>query len=62
MLRYAITPLFVILLFGASGCGGGIQEGIPANAGQISAEQQKAIDDAVAEEEAAAKAQGKKRE
>ena len=59
-LGYRLATL--ALLLGLTGCGGGIQEGIPPGAGQaITPEQQKALDDQVAAEEAAAKAEGKTR-
>lgn len=62
MLRLAVLAL-VLILPTLSGCGGGgIQEGIPAGAGGVSPEQQKELDRLVAEEEAAAKALGKKRQ
>jgi hypothetical protein len=61
MHRLAIIAL---LLVGMAGCGGGgIQEGIPPNAGQaLTPEQQKDHDALVAEEEAAAKGQAKDRQ
>jgi hypothetical protein len=61
MHRLAIIAL---LLVGMAGCGGGgIQEGMPPNAGQgLTPEQQKEHDDLVAKEEAASKAQGKDRQ
>jgi len=52
-----------VLLLGLTGCGGGIQEGIPANANQtLTPEQQKEHDDLMAQEEAASKSQGKNRQ
>lgn len=52
----------LVILLGLSGCGGGIQEGIPPGAGQmLTPEQQKEQDALVAQEEAAAKADGKTR-
>jgi hypothetical protein len=59
MHRFAIMA-FVLL--GMTGCGGGgIQEGMPANAsGGLTPEQKKEHDKLVAEEEAAAKSQGKR--
>jgi hypothetical protein len=61
MHRLAIIAL---LFVGMAGCGGGgIQEGIPPNAGQtLTPEQQKDHDALVAEEEAAAKGQAKDRQ
>ena len=59
MHRIAIIAL---LLVGMAGCGGGgIQEGMPLNAG-LTPVQQKEHDDLVAKEEAAAKAQSKERQ
>ncbi|WP_435020409.1 hypothetical protein TA3x_001813 [Tundrisphaera sp. TA3] len=55
--------IIAMLILGTTGCGGGIQEGIPSNVGGVlTPEQQKEHDDLVAQEEAAAKAQGKKRQ
>ena len=53
-LGYRLATLAILL--GLTGCGGGIQEGIPPNAGQLTPEQQKAVDALVAQEEADAKA------
>ena len=61
MLRLVVLGL-VLILPALSGCGGRIQEGIPAHAGGVSPEQQKELDRLVAEEEAQAKAAGKKRQ
>src|SRR4051812_18489082 len=59
-LGFWIAPL--ALLLGLSGCGGGVQGGIPPGVGQsLTPEQQKEHDALVAEEEAQAKAQGKGR-
>ncbi|WP_406693897.1 hypothetical protein V5E97_22935 [Singulisphaera sp. Ch08] len=48
------------ILMGLTGCGGGIQEGIPPGAGQaLTPEQQKEHDALVAQEEAESKARNK---
>lgn len=57
---YRLATLAILL--GLTGCGGGIQEGIPPGAGQaLTPEQQKEHDALVAQEEADAKAAGKNR-
>lgn len=61
MIRLAMLTLVLILPM-TSGCGGGIPEGIPPNAGGVTPERQKELDNLAAEEEAAAKALGKKRQ
>jgi hypothetical protein len=59
MFRLAVLALGLILPM-ISGCGGGIQEGVPTTAGGVTPEQQKEHDKLVAEEEAAAKTLGKR--
>lgn len=57
-LGYRLATLAILL--GLTGCGGGIEEGIPASAtGGLTPEQQKEHDALVAQEEADAKAQPK---
>jgi len=59
-LGYRLATLAILL--GLTGCGGGIQEGMPASVNQgLTPEQQKEHDALVAEEEAAAKTRGKNR-
>jgi len=53
-LGYGFSAL--ALVWGLSGCGGGIQEGMPADTGQLTPEQEQLQKDLMADEEAAAKA------
>jgi hypothetical protein len=60
MNRFGYRLATLAILLGLTGCGGGIEEGIPANVGQgLTPEQQKEHDALIAQEEAEAKAQPK---
>lgn len=61
-MRRFLRPLFLlsILLPPLAGCGGGLKEGMSDSAGQITPERQKELDDLAAQEEAAARSQGKR--